>query len=226
MDHKSQVNLDSQNEKVDIVEIDDEIDEEFTSKKNNFELPTPLSNEELAQMMGILKNKSHKELLTYLKQLLTSNLPENMDGLQKMQIETNIQKKYENASKREIISGINISINNKNKDIIFKQQEKAIFVEEKLSREELRQKLRNKLKTTSHNNNNPHKMYEKLQEELQQLNMGENNEIQENDNNTEEKKKKKNKKIDPKKIQSQLINQMASYIKNNHSSFTGKPTSA
>lgn len=206
--------------------IDDEIDEDFNQKPVVVDTPAPLSNEELAKMNELIRNKSNKELIDYISQFVLSNT-ENLSDIQKAQMQHNASKMYDGNSKRALIETITKFINQKNKYIVFNDvaKLKTMNEEQKLSRDELRKKLHNKMKSSSKPNLT--KMYEKLQEELQNTELGE---ALNNDNveaaEGELKKKKKNKKLDPKKLQNKLVNQMANLMKNNSSGFSGTPTSA
>jgi len=213
-----------------VVYFDDELDELFheTSHIDTSHIDTShiddknndiLTAEELIEVDTFIKKKTHIELLSYLKKLLLYNIPNNSDIILKTQIEQNILTKYNNTSKKNIIDIIKTLVNKKNKNIIFEKEDNDVYnnacnnahkiVSREESREELRQKLRNKIKM-SRDNNNPQKMYEKLQEELEKTNLND---------TTDSKKKKKNKKIDPRKLQSQLVSQMSNFIKNNNSVF-------
>ena len=207
---------------------DDEIDEDFNQKPVVVDTPAPLSNEQLAKMNELIKNKSNKELVEYISQLVLVNTS-NLSDVQKAQMQHNLGKMYDGNSKRALIETITKFINQKNKYIIFDDvtKLKTVNEEQKLSREELREKLRNKIKSNSSSSKqNLTNMYEKLQEELQNTELGET--IKSDGVEGELKKKKKNKKLDPKKLQSKLVNQMANLMKNNPSGFGGNntPTSA
>jgi len=210
--------------------IDDEIDEDFTSKPVVVDTPSPLSNEELSKVNNLIRNKSNKELMEYISQLVSTSA-DNLTDVQKMQMQNGVSKMYGNFSKRALIEVIGKFVNEKNKHVVFNDvtQLKTMDEEQKLTREELRQKLRNKIK--SGNSRNLNKQLEQLQEQLensdigQMLNPDSQNENNENGDNKPEKKKKK-KKIDPKKLQNKLIGQMANLMKNNPSGFNGTPTSA
>ncbi len=205
---------------------DDDIDEDFSKPQSesniDFNIPMPLDQSELDEIQSILKSKSGSELRDYLTKLMTFTM-KDADNFQSIQVANNVQKTYGSSSKREVISVIITVVNKQNKHIILNKPQAVVQVvqqETKESREELRQRLRNKIKAGD--KTNMQKMYETLQEEYDKL------QEQENPTDTDggEKKKKKKKKIDPKKLQNQLITQMASYMKNNHSGFTGNPTSA
>jgi len=227
-----------------VVYFDDELDESFheTSHEPHFQSKVEskfeqtediydknndiLTAGELMEIDTFIKKKTHVELLSYLKKLLLYNIPNNSDIILKTQIEQNVLTKYNNTSKKNIIDIIKTLVNKKNKNIIFEKEDNNIYnnaynnadkiISREESREELRQKLRNKIKM-SRDNNNPQKMYEKLQEELEKTNLNDSNDT--NDTDTTSKKKKKNKKIDPRKLQSQLVSQMSNFIKNNNSVF-------
>jgi hypothetical protein len=193
--------IDTQNNKP-----DDEIDEEFISSKTSnpvlIENPSPLSNEELQKLNEMIKNKSNKELLDYVTELVMLNTPGSY--VEKIQMRHNIAKMYSGNSKKMLIEVITKFINQKNKYVIFTDSsELKTVTEESLTREELRAKLRNKIGSS---NKNSQKMYEQLQEQLSQ-----NPELSDMLNQNQNKKKKK---LDPRKLQQQLINQMANLMKN------------
>ncbi len=178
---------------------DDEIDEEFL-----IENPSPLSNEELKKLNEMIKNKSNKELLDYVTELVMLNTPGS--DVEKIQMRHNIAKMYSGNSKKMLIEVITKFINQKNKYVVFTDSsELKTVTEESLTREELRAKLRNKLHN-GNSNKNSQKMYEQLQEQLSQ-----NPELSDMLNQNQNKKKKK---LDPRKLQQQLINQMANLMKN------------
>lgn len=205
---------------------DDDIDEDFSKPQSesniDFNIPLPLDQSELDEIQSILKSKSGSELRDYLTKLMTFTM-KGADNFQSAQVGSNVQKTYGSSSKREVVSVIMSVVNKQNKHIILTKPEPIVQVvqqETKESREELRQRLRNKIKAGD--KTNLQKMYETLQEEYEKM------QEQENPTDTDggDKKKKKKKKIDPKKLQNQLINQMASYMKNTPGGFTGNPTSA
>jgi hypothetical protein len=213
---------------------DDEIDEDFSKPQSelesniNFDIPIPLDQSELDEIQNVLKSKSGSELRDYLIKLMTFSIKDT-DSFQSAQVGNNVKKTYGSSSKREIISVIMTVVNKQNKHIILNktpdylqtiQQETK---ETKETREELRQRLRNKIKVGD--KTNMQKMYETLQEEYDKMQEQENPTDVEGGNGSEKKKKKK-KKLDTKKLQGQLINQMATYMKNSPGGFTGNPTSA
>ncbi len=199
----------------------DEVYEESTQKITQIEsAPLPLTEEEVKQVQSILSSKSLKEHLDYLAKLMSAH-DSNLNDMQVIQIETNVKKNFGDKSKRELNKIIFSFINQQNKHVFLQKKEEPVK-EEKLSREELRNKLHNKMKMN--NKNNLKEMYEKLQEEMEKANLdGDGVEEvatgEENGANTDKKKKKKKKKLDlskldPKQLQNQFINQMASYMKN------------
>ncbi len=205
-----------------MADLDDQLDEDFNQKPVVVDTPAPLSNDELSKINELIKNKSNKELVDYISKLILTNT-DNLSDVQKLQMQHNSNKMYEGNSKRVLIETIGKFINQNNKNIIFDDASKLKTMnEEQLSREELRQKLRNKLKSNSSNSKqNLTKMYEKLQEELQNSELGDSlNPVEENLT------KKKKKKLDPKKLQNQLVSQMANLMKNNPGGFSGTPNSA
>ena len=205
---------------------DDDIDENFSQPQSEHNLdlniPIQLDQSERDEIQNVLKSKSGSELRDYLTKLMTFSMKDS-DTFQSAQVTTNIQKTYGSSSKREVVSVIMTVVNKQNKHIILAKTQpivQAVQQEAKESREDLRLRLRNKIKAGD--KTNMQKMYETLQEEYDKL------QEQENPTDTDggEKKKKKKKKLDPKKLQNQLISQMASYIKNTPGGFTGNPTSA
>jgi hypothetical protein len=198
---------------------DDELDEQFNEKVDNtdddkikqIDIPPPLSNEELTKLNELVKTKSNKELVDYITQLVLLNSKKNSD-IEKLQIQNNVAKMYTGNSKRCLIEIISKFVNQKNKHIIFTDSTelKTMTEKQKLSHDELKEKLRNKLKSKQ----NMTKMYEELQEQLKGSELGD----LINSENTEGKKKKK---LDPKKLQTKLVNQMANLLKNNPNSFGG-----
>lgn len=204
--------------------VDNDIDEDFTSKPVVIDIPSPLSNEELSKVNNLAKNKSNKELMEYITQLVSSSA-DNLTDIQKMQMQNGVSKMYENFSKKALIEVIGKFINEKNKHIIFNDvtQLKTMNEEQKLSREELRQKLRNKIK--SGNSKNVNKQLEQLQEQLENSDisqmLNQNETTGENIVEQKPEKKKKKKKIDPKKLQNKLMGQMVNLMKNNSSGFGG-----
>lgn len=209
-------------------DIDDDIDEDFTSKPVVVDTPSPLSNEELSTLNNLIRNKSNKELMEYISQLVSTSA-DNLTDIQKMQMQNGVSKMYENFSKKALIEVIGKFVNNKNKNVVFNDvtQLKTMNEEQKLSREELLQKLRNKIK--SGNSKNINKQLEQLQEQLENSDINQmfnQNETTEENNDNKSEKKKKKKKIDPKKLRNKLMGQMANLMKNNTSGFNGTPTSA
>lgn len=201
------------------IELNDDIDENFTSDPVVIDNPSPLTNEELVKVNELVKTKSNKELMEYIYNLVSINA-DNLTDVQKLQMQNGVNKVYENFSKKSLIEVISKFVNEKNKHVVFDDitKIKTMDEEQKLSRDELRQKLRKKIK--SGNNKNLNKQLEQLQEQLKDSDINQN----ENENNTEKKKKKK--KINPKKLQKEIMGQMANLMKNNLSGFNGTPNSA
>lgn len=211
--------------------FDDEIDEDFTSKPVVVNTPSPLSNEELSKLNDLVINKSNKELMEYISQLVSSSA-DNLTDIQKQQMKNGVNKIYGNFSKKALIEVIANFVNEKNKHVVFNDvtQLKTMDEEQKLSREELRQKLRNKLKSGNSRNNKQSQQLEQLEQLQQQLENFDIGQILDQNEttggNNDNKPKKKKKKIDPKKLQNKLIGQMANLMKNNPSGFNGTPNSA
>jgi hypothetical protein len=210
-----------------VYKFDDEIDEDFTSKPVVVNTPSPLSNEELSKVNDLVKNKSNKELMEYISQLVSTSA-DNLTDIQKLHMQNGVSKIYGNFSKKALIDVIGNFINEKNKYVVFNDvtQLKTMNEEQKLSREELRQKLRNKLKSKNSRNNNQLEQLEQLQKQLENSDISQilnQNETTEENNDNKPKKKKK---INPKKLQNKLIGQMANLMKNNPSGFNGAPNSA
>jgi len=204
--------------------FDDDIDEQFNEKTQEkvIDLPTPLSNDELAKLHSLLQSKSNKDLLQCITNVMQEN-NKSVDAFQRAQIDTAIAKTHANMSKFALIETLTKIVNVKNKHIVFGDDVKlsTMTTQQKPSREELLKKLHNKKKMA--NKNTMQQMYEKLQEELANANLDENGDDLTGDQVLQ--KKKKNKKLDPKKLQNKLMAQMTNAVKN-AGGFSGTPTSA
>ena len=206
--------------------MDDDIDESFDVKPVEINLPAPLSNDELNKVHTMMKSKSNKELVTIITNLVTSRKDDKTNDTN---IESTILKNLSSASKRELLNMMGPLLHQQNKHVVFQDSHSLDTVSEqnKTSHDELRKKLHNKIYMS--NKNNLKKMYEKMSEGLTSFqNSGQETEQEteqvrdqtnstnnnsENDIIKETKSKKKQKKLDREKLQSQLMDQMASLIK-------------
>lgn len=186
--------------------VDDEIDEDFSSQPAEQSI---VPENELSEINNLLKDKSHKELLNYVSELMIINA-EKLDEIQKLQLHTGVDKSYGGFSKRQLIELINKSVNEKNKHVF---KENVVQNSEKqLTRDELKKKLRERIGSRQ----NPMKQLQKIQEQLQ------NYELEDED---EAGTTKKNKKLNPKKLKNKIMNQMSNLMKNNFSPSNDTPNS-
>jgi len=190
---------------------DNELDETFDSTPITLDLPQPLTSEESAKLLELMKSKSNKEL-TELVTNISIHHNDKLNDMQKMQLSTNFKQNLGNISKRELINTISQIVNQSNKNLVFQDSSKleTLNEKEKLSRDELLKKLHEKQKMS--NKNNIKKMYEKLQEEMNQ----QSEQTQSEQTQSEEKKKKKkkkNKNANPKQMQEMLVNKLTEFMK-------------